>query len=242
MIIQFEGMTSDRRKELVKAIEVATDEKAVYKGAPGFIYQLGVYSVLRDGSMETDDFADPKALGQLLVALRAKGFIQLGDALGKPVEAPPEEDLAACMSVRKADSLTLIFPKDGMSEAAVGNLKRLIEGKGWLIRMALETDTLPVEETEDALRFPWLPSTAPGELASACAHLIAALIKLAKSQKRVVLTERETDNPRYAFRCILLRLGFIGEEYKAARKALLKGIPGNGSSRHLNEQPIAPAE
>jgi hypothetical protein len=32
---------------------------------------------------------------------------------------------------------------------------------------------------------------------------------------------------------MLLRLGFIGDEYKTARKLLMKGIPGNGSKRHV---------
>ena len=59
-----------------------------------------------------------------------------------------------------------------------------------------------------------------------------AIIKLAKKLKRVTVTERATDNPRYTFRCFLLRLGFIGDEYKTVRKYLMKGIPGNGSKRH----------
>ena len=49
----------------------------------------------------------------------------------------------------------------------------------------------------------------------------------------MTLTANETDNPRYAFRCFLLRLGFIGKEYKDVRKTLMDGIPGNGSIRHI---------
>ena len=240
MTIQFEGMTSERRKALVSAISEATGEQISYKGAPGFQYQVGPYTVLKDGSVEADDFADHKVVGQLLVALRARGFLQQGDAWAKPEEPPTEKELTACMRIPGADSITLVFSKDGMGETAVANLKRLIGGKGWLIRMALGVDALPIEETEDSLRFPWLPGTAPSELTHACALLIAALIKLAKQQKRVVLTERETDNPKYALRCFLLRLGFIGDEYKDARKFLMRGVPGNGSSRHIAEEPASP--
>jgi hypothetical protein len=53
-------------------------------------------------------------------------------------------------------------------------------------------------------------------------HFIAALCKLSKDQKRVSATEKEVDNEKYAFRCFLLRLGFIGNDYKAERKILLK--------------------
>ena len=41
----------------------------------------------------------------------------------------------------------------------------------------------------------------------------------------------QTDNPKYAFRCWLLRLGFIGEEFETARLHLLKHLPGNAAWR-----------
>ncbi|MEA4896881.1 MAG: amidoligase family protein [Christensenellaceae bacterium] len=41
----------------------------------------------------------------------------------------------------------------------------------------------------------------------------------------------ETDNPKYTFRCWLLRLGFIGEEFETARQHLLKYLPGNAAWR-----------
>ena len=38
-----------------------------------------------------------------------------------------------------------------------------------------------------------------------------------------------TDNPKYTFRCWLLRLGFIGEEFETARTPLLANLPGNAA-------------
>lgn len=240
MIIHFEGATGERRKELVKEVSEAMNGRISYKGAPSFDYEAGSFLIHKDGSVETDDFADPKEIGILLHALRAQGFIPLEGDWNEPEDPPAGMELTACMSIPEVDGITLAFPKDGMDALSVSNLKRLIEGKGRLIRMALGVEALPVEEAEDVLRFPWLPGTAPSELTEACALLIAALIKLAKKQKRVVLTENETDNPKYAFRCFLLRLGFIGDEYKDARKLLMKGIPGNGSTRNLAEAPVSP--
>lgn len=40
-----------------------------------------------------------------------------------------------------------------------------------------------------------------------------------------------TDNPKYTFRCWLLRLGFIGDEFETARLHLLKRLPGNAAWR-----------
>ena len=41
----------------------------------------------------------------------------------------------------------------------------------------------------------------------------------------------ETNNPKYTFRCWLLRLGFIGDEFATAREHLIKRLPGNAAWR-----------
>ena len=40
-----------------------------------------------------------------------------------------------------------------------------------------------------------------------------------------------TDNPKYTFRCWLLQLGFIGDEFETARTHLTKHLPGNSAWR-----------
>ena len=52
---------------------------------------------------------------------------------------------------------------------------------------------------------------------------------MAKNQKRVTAKDKDVDNDKYAFRCFLLRLGFIGAEYKADRKILLKNLTGSSA-------------
>lgn len=52
--------------------------------------------------------------------------------------------------------------------------------------------------------------------------------KMSLDLKRISATEKEVDNEKYAsFHCFLLRLSFIGNEYKAERKILLKNLSGN---------------
>lgn len=60
-------------------------------------------------------------------------------------------------------------------------------------------------------------------------HFITALCDMAKNQKRITSKEKETDNEKYAFRCFLLRLGFIGAEYKTERKILLRNLTGSSA-------------
>ena len=47
--------------------------------------------------------------------------------------------------------------------------------------------------------------------------------------RQVTATEKPVENEKYAFRCFLLRLGFIGSEYKAERKILLKNLTGSSA-------------
>ena len=119
-----------------------------------------------------------------------------------------------------------------MDDAALQNLKAIIESKSGLIKKAFGTDSLPVEEIEGKLDFAWLPEGSSPEEIRACMNFITKLCEMAKSQKRVTAKEKETDNDKYAFRCFLLRLGFIGDEYKSDRKVLLKNLTGSSAFRN----------
>ena len=50
---------------------------------------------------------------------------------------------------------------------------------------------------------------------------------MARNQKRISAKEKAVDNEKYTFRCFLLRLGFIGDEYKTTRKILLRNLSGS---------------
>ena len=238
MTIHFEG-ASERRKELVQALAEVTGSKSEYMGAPSFDYKVGEYMIRRDGSVEVDDLTDTKALGVALQALRSRGFIPTDSGWNQPEEAPDHQEVKAFLTLREPGCISLVFPKDGLSQQNIANLRKLVDAKAPLIQLSLEAAELPIKEDEDQLTFPWLPGTACAEMINATTHLLSALIKLAKKLKRVTVTQRDTDNPRYTFRCFLLRLGFIGDEYKQVRKYLMQGIPGNGSKRHVViEEPI----
>ena len=44
------------------------------------------------------------------------------------------------------------------------------------------------------------------------------------------------ESEKYAFRCFLLRLGFIGNDSKAARKILLRNLSGHSAFRNKAEE------
>lgn len=82
--------------------------------------------------------------------------------------------------------------------------------------------------------FPILSQILPNSLPSAhiYMHLVSALCEMARNAKRVTATEKEVDNEKYAFRCFLLRLGFIGAEYKVERKILLKNLTSSSAFKN----------
>ena len=65
-------------------------------------------------------------------------------------------------------------------------------------------------------------------------QLCLAISHLALTTKAASPTRPETDNPKYTFRCWLLRLGFIGDEFATARGHLTKRLPGNSAWRMSN--------
>ena len=68
--------------------------------------------------------------------------------------------------------------------------------------------------------------------AAAYAKFITALCRMSREAKRVTAKEKEVSNEKYAFRCFLLRLGFIGAEYKKDRKILLENLTGSSAFRN----------
>jgi hypothetical protein len=130
--------------------------------------------------------------------------------------------------------LAIEVPLTGFTETALANLEKLITGKAALICKALGADSLPIERLEDRLRFPWFGADASPETVAAYSKFVAALCETAKTQKRVILKEKPLDegaSEKFAMRCFLLKLGFIGDEYKEARKILLANMSGNGSHK-----------
>ena len=58
-------------------------------------------------------------------------------------------------------------------------------------------------------------------------QLCLAMSELAKEVAYASPKPQQTENEAYAFRCWMLRLGFIGEEFATAREILLRNMEGN---------------
>ena len=207
------------RKELVKAISRITGIKAEYQGMPTTNFVIGDFTVTAEGALVYDDKIDA---GGLLNELAEAGFEGTADkSEGKELKVP------------EPNILTIEMPADKVN---TGNLQKLLDAKGALIRKALGIDNLAFEIHEDRVSFPWFIDPAP-DYALAYTQFIAAICKMSTEQKRVTAKVREVNNEKYAFRCFLLRLGFIGEEFKQSRKILLSNLDGSSAFKTVKEEP-----
>ena len=233
------NVTGDRRKALVAVMRDTLQDTTRYLGAPSFAFQVGAYTVDKNGTVSCPDETDEAQISMLIRELEHDGFI--GERINEP--AKPIEQKATEMPKQEIvtptldgfDRLSVEMPRDGMTPIALENLRRLVASKATLLKKALGTDRLPIKEHTDRIEFGWFqPTNDQAELASYY-QLLHGLCELARTQKRVSTTEQDVKNEKYAFRCFLLRLGFIGAEYKEARKILLKNLSGNAAFRIVRE-------
>ena len=215
------NLTGADRKRLVTAISEITGAPAKYLGAPSFAYQVDYFTIDRNGSLSFGDRADSEVIERLLQHICDEGF----DIDQSHID-DEDEPCAVCISM----------PKSLFTDSNLENLKALITAKGSLIKKALGVDDLPLEITDTKVSFPWFPATPTPDEMKAYDTFICKLCEMARNQSRVNSSEKPIENEKYAFRCFLLRLGFIGDEYKAARKILLKNLSGSSAFRNGGAQ------
>ena len=219
MVIKY-NVTGAERKRLVAALSNLMGVKAKYLGMPSMAYEVGGFIIDKNGNLELIDKVNSEEFECVAGYLAGEGFIA-------------EEETSATEGKQTADSedigLTVSMPRSNFTEKALENLKAIIEAKGKLIRHALDVEDLPIEVSEDQVSFPWFEEMPSPEEVQAYTHFISALCEMARNQKRITVKEKETPNEKYAFRCFLLRLGFIGKEYKEERKILLRNLTGSSA-------------
>ena len=222
------NVTGVKRKELVKVIADATGARAEYKFMPTCNYEIDYFTVTKDGTLLFDDRADSEEVEEVLEAIAAAGFEcepQDGGEQPSGEETKEAAEVADRAPQEENVGLTVEIPLD---KVAVGNLTKLLDAKGNLIRKVLGITDLRIEVLDDRVAFPWF-SQVDADSAAAYTHFISALCEMSRNAKRVTATEKPVDNEKYAFRCFLLRLGFIGNEYKMERKILLKNLTGSSA-------------
>lgn len=203
MNIRF-NIEKSQRKALAQKIGELTGSEVKHLGVPSCGYQIGACTLDKEAVLHGDELPD-----DIRSELQKAGYT----AEDEPV------------------TLTISMPRDFFTEQSMNNLLQLIANKETLLKHALNTESLAVNECEETVEFPWFTVEKDGD-GDAYAKFITMLCEFAKNLKRVVNKPDTSDNEKYAFRCFLLRLGMIGADYKAARKVLLRNLTGSSAFRH----------
>ena len=266
MVITFD-LSGRTRKELVKAISEITGERAVYKFMPTSAFEIGFFTVTREGKLEFPDRSDTEIVEQVFEGLSEKGYMVISSYYDngesamiledkKSAETPTQPDTAAVAKTEKLseenektavtatqperkaavenngiDRFSISMSRDFFDERTLNKLDRTIENKGELFKMAFKTDDLSYKVTDDRVIFDWFPFSGESGEGLAYSSFIDLLTKSLKEQKRVNASKAQTENPKFAMRVYLIKLGMVGDEYKQTRKILLRHLAGSSAFR-----------
>ena len=206
-----------QRPKLAQKIGKILGTAPHYERVPSCAYDIAGYRLDKEGVLHIPEGAAVEMVEHLIRQLRECGFQD---------DAEFTEEV-----LLPKDKLTIAVPREIFTDMALENLQKIIANKQTLFQRAFQADSTKVEITEEKIKFAWFSYTEDRDEIAAYTQFITGLCDMAKDAKRISSKPTETDNDKYVFRCFLLRLGFIGKEYKTARKILLRNLTGNSAFR-----------
>ena len=210
-------LESKQRPKLAQEIGKILGTVPHYERVPSCAYDIAGYRLDKEGVLHIPEGVAVEMVEHLIRQLRECGF---QDDAEFTEEVPMQQD-----------KLTIAVPKEILTDTALENLQTIIANKQILFQRAFRTDSTEIGITEEKISFTWFSNTEGGDEIAVYTQFVSRLCDMARDAKKVSSKPTETDNDKYAFRCFLLRLGFIGKEYKTARKILLRNLTGNSAFR-----------
>lgn len=235
--------SAQNRKDVVKAVSELIGIASQYMGPPTFAYQIGSFTVDREGFVETEKEEEGTVLLQ--------GLIEMGLAEGE----------------QEVKTLEINIPTQGMAGRNMVNLIFSLHSKQYLLNRSIAKDIFHIpsnlievldrtdipdrdtflrifrqyEESSRGISFTdenvifTFPFENEPDILRSYTELSARMVKQAKEQKRISHKETIVENEKYYMRVWLLRLGFGGKEGKESRKLLLKNLKGHSAFRMQEE-------
>lgn len=232
------------RKIAAKAIGQALNTTAKYLGTPTCAYQVGPFTLTKDADLVVEPTAcTGEDLLNIDQALKEAGItLALPESLTEPQHGPDTAlDLAEGTNTPAPQETDAIALPANMTPEQYQNLINFVTAKAELFATAFgvpaEYIRLEKEVACDTeyIRFPWFGDlsvdTIDADTFKAYIVFVKKMMDFVKSKKRITAKPCTMVNPKYQFRCILLRLGFIGKEPEiaTARKILMSKLEGDGA-------------
>lgn len=226
------NVSEENKETLIKIAEEFTGKKAEYSET-SHTYQIGDYEVTDEGVLNYSDEKDSdetwhklnEALFQILISA---GFEA---DLPEPISHPDsKENAKEAKKEANEDVISISMPRAMFDEISLQNLKLLVANKEELLKRAFKAEELPIIEDGETITFPWFHEQ---EGTIHYATFIQKLCEMVLTQKRINNKQTTISNEKYEFRCFLLRLGLIGNEFKETRKFLMKNLTGSAAFKTL---------
>ena len=249
-----------KRKEMVKKLGEFLEVKPKFLNAPTFNYEIvtdeETYTIDRYGKITTSA-GEEKTFEEIINPPGTKEEPeQMAEEKHEPLEIDGLEvtlPLEGHTGTTLRNLVNMLFSKQHLIIKAFEMTEPLMDGTFAEDLSFKEISTF--EEFQKALdelgkeRIPGLafdfeketfmlklkaPNLDPDKI-KAFQDLVALINQSAKKQKRASFKQAQDDNPKYAFRTWLIRLGMNGGEYKTTRKVLLVNLEGSGAFRKAGE-------
>ncbi len=256
------------RKQIIKALEEYAGVKAKYMGAPSFSYQITIngqtYTIDRIGKITLDDvelelealinkkIEEYEVASQEQAQEQAQKQEQEDEALDLEIRIPMEGHTGSTLR----NMLNMLYSKqpiikkvfeietdilesdfiEGLNKANIQSIEQFkteIAGKQQSGYRGIQFDF-----SNNTITFKLVKTLQEADKIEAYTQFISLLSQSAKALKYASPKPTATDNCKFTMRTWLIRLGFVGNEYKKARRLLLKDLEGNGAYRK-SERPIS---
>lgn len=260
-MIRFSFKVSNlERKQLAAVIADTIGETAKYAGAPTFQYHVGNWTIGKQCFIITPEMGikdEHVTLRMVLDALTIAG-------------AKTEENMTVTITMDGHNGNTLrnlvnlISSKQKLIQKALGWWNDIIPASFVKVINEVPIDTLEdfvstvnnaieageitghsdldIDLVDKTICFNFFNATLNAQEIRAFGVLCWQLNEQAKKQKFTSVKQKETENDKYAFRCFLLKLGFIGDAFKSERKVLLARLSGDGAFRTEEAREAAEAK
>jgi len=228
------------RKHIINELQKHFNVNTRYLGVPSFNYEIDInnvtYTIDRDGKILKPSGEEIK-------------FEELME-VDNLIEEKPRLELTVSMEGHTGKTLrnliNIVYSKQVLIKKVFNTEEDIID-KDYIIAINAE-EINTIEDFMDKLKREFVPGIVfednmitfkfikdfLPEQVKAYSAFVTSLNEFAKKIKYASYKPSNTDNEKFTMRVWLMRLGFIGQEFKESRKELLKNLSGNSAYRNFN--------
>lgn len=247
-------VTGLERKRVAAVIADEFIEDVEYQGPPTFAYRTAGWTIDRNGVVISSEIEDKKILQRVLDALKKAGASVEGNGtVTLSLDGFNGNTLRNAINLIYAKQSLLKKSLDRETDIIPESLVNVInsvpldsfEDIAEVVNNGIDAGTIVGESdidfdlTDQTVSFSFFNATLDSDEAFAFLTLCQQLSEQAKKQKFSSTKQKESPNECYSMRCFLLKLGFIGPEFKTARRILLSNLSGSSSFRTPEAQQAA---